>query len=337
LKKRVGRPCSMIRLFVIAITAISGSWNGQLNGQTDTPDKFETVRTHIQAWLGDVSTEGMQLSASRLKETIVDDWSRRKDAYQIVSVRKPEDYGKAGHIPNAKNTYWINIIDDESLAGFDSKKTIVLYCYYGHASMISYTLLELLGYTCRSLNFGMMGWNLDALVKGPWDRKADYEVELTVNESKESYPPPVLSSGQPDTVGIIREAGRNYVSGEGSPVISSSDVKEILDDWDSKKAEYQIVDVRSGSDYEAGHVPHAVNIPWRNIADAENVKKLDPARTVIVYSENGQTGQLAATVLCLLGYHAVDIIFGMMDWNVRFVDSDELWTGAAGYPIELSP
>jgi rhodanese-related sulfurtransferase len=180
----------------------------------------------------------------------------------------------------------------------------------------------------------MMGWNLDALVKEPWDRKADYEVETTVNRSNESYLLPVIASSQPDTKSIIKELARKYLVGEGSPVIISFDVKTIIDDWNSKKVEYQVVDVRSKKDYETGHISHSINIPWVKIAELNNLKKLDPNRTTIVYSENGQTGQLATTVLCLLGYRAVDIKFGMMDWNKAYVDRSKQWDGTADYPVE---
>ncbi len=274
------------------------------------------------------------ISSSNLKETIVDEWDNQNEKYQIVSVRKPEDYDSAGHIPHAINNYWVDILTDESIARLDSNKTLVLYCYYGHGSMISLTMLSLLGYNCYSLNFGMMDWNLDALVKQPYDQKADYEVEHTVNRSNQSYSVPVIMTEQTDAKSIIKEMGKKYLSEEGSPVIRSADVKAIIEDWGAKKVEYQLVDVRSSSDYEAGHVPHSVNIPWAKIAEIENLKKLDPQKIIVVYSENGQVGQLATTVLSLLGYHAVNMLFGMMDWNKAYVDSHKQWDGVANYPVE---
>ena len=200
--------------------------------------------------------------------------------------------------------------------------------------MISLTTLSLLGYRCRSLGFGMMDWNLDALVKEPWDQDADYEVETAVNRPKESYPTPVLTSGQTDARSIIKEMAKRYLSGEGSPVILSSNVKAIIDDWGDKRVAYQIVDVRSKRDYRSGHVPHSINIPWSKIAEIKNLKKLDPNRTIIVCSENGQTGILVSTLLSLLGYQAVAMLFGMMDWNKAYVDRSDRWDGVADYLAE---
>jgi beta-glucanase (GH16 family) len=305
----------------------------QLN-ETENLNKFETLRDYIQTWLSKIDLDKAMMSSSDLKEKIVDDWAKQKDKYQIVSVRKPEDYINAGHIPHAINIYWIDIINDSSLAQLDPHKTQILYCYFGHASMLTYTILSLLGYHCYSLGFGMMDWNLAALVKEPWDQQADYEIETTVNLPKETYPLPTITSDQSDIKSLIKERVNQYFGGEGSPVITSSEVKSISDDWEHKQIKFQIVDVTLQKTYNKGHIPHALNIPLSKIADTVNLQKLDPNRITIVCSDNGQTGQLAATVLNLIGYKSVALRFGMMDWNRAYVDKSHLWDGNASYPIE---
>jgi len=334
MERRTSKGWSARLIAVIAAAIVIGCLSICEAGEKETSDKFEMIRTYIQTWLSEASNDRPIISSSRLKEKIVENWGNQSKKYQIVSVRKPDDYNGAGHIPNAINIYWIDIVTDESLTQLNSQKTLILYCYYGHGSMISSTILSLLGYRCYSLDFGMMDWNLDALVKEPWDQRADYEVETTVNLPNESYPAPAIASDQTDAKSIIKEMARKYLAGEGSPIIRSSGVKAIVDNWDHKKAEYQIVDVRSKRDYETGHIPNAINIPWAEIAEIENLHKLDPHRTVIVCSDNGQTGQLATTVLNLLGYHSVDLLFGMADWNKAYVDNHNQWDGVARYPVE---
>ncbi|OGC95009.1 MAG: hypothetical protein A2W25_02495 [candidate division Zixibacteria bacterium RBG_16_53_22] len=329
-----GWPARLPAIFVAAL--VIGCGNQYDLRKIDASDRFETTRAYIQTWLSKASADSMIISSPRLKATIVDDWDNQKANYQIVSVRNPDDYDTAGHIPNVINIYWVDIVTDENLARLDSSKILILYCYYGHASMISGTILSLLGYKCRSLDFGMMTWNMDALVKAAWDQEAGYEVESDLNKPTEPHAPPIIKSSQGEARAIIKEMARKYFAGEGSPVITSSDVKAIVDNWNRRGAEFQIVDARSKSDYESGHIPHSINIPWASIAESENLRHLDPKRTSIVYSENGQTGQLATTVLSLLGYKAVNMKFGMMDWNKLLVDSSQLWQGAAGYPIERS-
>jgi rhodanese-related sulfurtransferase len=201
--------------------------------------------------------------------------------------------------------------------------------------MLTYTILNLLGYPCCSLDFGMMDWNLNALVKDPWDNKADYEVETTTRNMTEEYAFPDLASDASDATGMIKDAANKYFEREGSPIIRSADVKAVVDRWSDGSSRYQIVDVRSRRDYENGHIANAVNIPLKEIAKRGNLSKMDPAKTIIVCSENGQMGQLACTVLNLLGYRSVNLLFGMMDWNSTCVRGADQWDGVASYTVEL--
>jgi hypothetical protein len=82
-------------------------------------------------------------------------------------------------------------------------------------------------------------------------------------------------------------------------------------------------------------VPRAIRIPWARLADEGVLTQTDPKRITVVGSENGQAGQLVATVLNLLGYPAVALKWGMMDRNAAQVPRARTWTGAAGYPVEV--
>src|SRR5574340_953959 len=62
--------------------------------------------------------------------------------YQIVSVRKPEDYTK-GHIDGAINVLWTDIADN--LDKIDPDKKIVVYCYTGHTGGEAAMFLNLMG------------------------------------------------------------------------------------------------------------------------------------------------------------------------------------------------
>ena len=64
-----------------------------------------------------------------------------------------------------------------------------------------------------------------------------------------------------------------------------------------------------------GHVPGAVNIPWKEIAKSENLAKLPTDENVTVYCYTGHTGQVAATVLGALGYDVSNVKYGMMGWT----------------------
>jgi rhodanese-related sulfurtransferase len=49
----------------------------------------------------------------------------------------------------------------------------------------------------------------------------------------------------------------------------------------------QLVDVLSAKDYDAEHIPGAINIPLKNLT-RETARQLDSARAVIVYCHDYQ-------------------------------------------------
>lgn len=78
----------------------------------------------------------------------------KTDDFYLLDLRRPEDY-KKGHIPGAKNIFWMNILNPENIKKLPKDKKIVLYCYVGHTSSQVLVLLKLLGYDVVGLKFGM--------------------------------------------------------------------------------------------------------------------------------------------------------------------------------------
>ena len=99
--------------------------------------------------------------------------------------------------------------------------------------------------------------------------------------------------------------------------------------------------VRGADHYALGHIPGAINIPWKAIAEPENLAKLPTDQPIVVYCYTGHTGQIATTSLNLLGYDATNLKFGMMGWTE---DDDVLATARYGpdtamrdYRVETEP
>ena len=119
-----------------------------------------------------------------------------------------------------------------------------------------------------------------------------------------------------------------------SPVISAEALYDNLTDGDESN-DPLIISVRSPEHYALGHIQGAVNIPWKNIADPENLAKLPTDRPIVVYCYTGHTGQVAATLLKVFGYDVQNLKFGMMGWTD---DADVLgqpyFSAPAGYPVE---
>jgi rhodanese-related sulfurtransferase len=63
--------------------------------------------------------------------------------------------------------------------------------------------------------------------------------------------------------------------------IDRNEVRSLL------RGDAQLIDVLSAEDYEAEHIPGAINIPLKTLG-RETARRLDPGRTVIVYCHDYQ-------------------------------------------------
>lgn len=82
--------------------------------------------------------------------------------------------------------------------------------------------------------------------------------------------------------------------------ISYDDLKELM----RNKAIY-LIDVRSGQEYEEGHLDGAINIPVYNIENEIQKKVKDKNETIILYCSSGSRSKKAKNILEKLGYTEV--------------------------------
>lgn len=111
------------------------------------PDILEAARDYLQNTKSDwnyITPEKFQDLREKGKD----------DKFFLLDIRRPSDF-KKGHIPGAKNIFWLDILKPENLEKLPKDKTILIYCYVGHTSSQVMTLLKLLGYDVVSLKFGM--------------------------------------------------------------------------------------------------------------------------------------------------------------------------------------
>jgi rhodanese-related sulfurtransferase len=272
------------------------------------------------------------ISADALYENL-NDGDTSNDPF-IVSVRSPDHY-ELGHIPGAINIPWSQIAKPESLAQLPTDQPIVVYCYTGHTGQVAATTLKNLGYDVTNLKFGMMGWtkNDDVLATkrfGPDTDQRDYPLETEANEATGTYDYPALDTGEEDATEIVRAAYDAALT-DWKPVTSADALFDNLNDGDESN-DPLVVSVRSAEHYELGHIPGAINIPWKAIAKPENLAKLPADQQIVLYCYTGHTGQVATTVLKALGYDAVNLKYGMMGWTE---DDDVLAT--ARFDPETQP
>ena len=252
----------------------------------------------------------------------------------IISVRSREHY-ELGHIPGAYNIPWRRIADPEALSALPRDQQIVTYCYTGHTGQVAATVLNILGYDVVNLKFGMMGWTDDAdvLATEPFAAAAGYPAEAEANELIETYQLPTLDTGESDAVSIAQVRAQAFLA-DWAPTISADALFENLNDGDTANDPF-VLSVRSPEHYAIGHVAGAYNIPWREVADVDNLAYLPTDTQIVDYCYTGHTGQVAATVLGVLGYDVTNLKFGMMGWtDDAEVLTTEPFVAPAGYPVE---
>lgn len=112
------------------------------------------------------------------------------------------------------------------------------------------------------------------------------------------------------------EAPDTYLSSGKAPNISAEELYELLYD-DNPDNDSFILSVRSHEYYEKGHIPGAINIPWRQVAKKSNLARLPKDRQIVVYCYTGHTASQITALLNILGYDAINLKFGMTSWTIN--------------------
>lgn len=79
-----------------------------------------------------------------------------------------------------------------------------------------------------------------------------------------------------------------------------------------------IVDVRSQSEYESGHVPGALHLPFYAMWSRHTEMKAKPENPIVLYCEHGPRAGIAKFALWMLGYTNIAYLDGHMSgWKER--------------------
>jgi len=73
-----------------------------------------------------------------------------------------------------------------------------------------------------------------------------------------------------------------------------------------------VVDARSSGEYEAGHIPGAINIPWWSVPARHCNLPLAGEELLIIYCEHGFRARLAKLAFRVLGYQEILYLEGHM-------------------------
>ena len=92
--------------------------------------------------------------------------------------------------------------------------------------------------------------------------------------------------------------------------ITAEEAKQIMDSEEG----YIILDVREQDEYDAGHIPGAILIPYTQIKEKANEMLTDKDQLILVYCRSGRRSKIAAETLVELGYTNIKEFGGIIDW-----------------------
>ena len=93
--------------------------------------------------------------------------------------------------------------------------------------------------------------------------------------------------------------------------ISGAEAKALMD----SESGYIILDAREQYEYDEGHIPGSILIPYDKIADCAEKELLDKDQLILVYCRSGRRSKFAAEELVKLGYTNIKEFGGIIDWE----------------------
>ena len=97
--------------------------------------------------------------------------------------------------------------------------------------------------------------------------------------------------------------------------ITGAEVKALMD----RESGYVILDVREQYEYDEGHIPGAILIPYGEIEDCAEKELPDKDQLILVYCRSGRRSKIAAEELVKLGYTNVKEFGVIIDWEYDIV------------------
>ena len=92
--------------------------------------------------------------------------------------------------------------------------------------------------------------------------------------------------------------------------ITAEEAKRIMDSEEG----YIILDARTQEEYDQGHIPGAIVISHKEIAEKAKEVLTDKDQLILVYCRSGRRSKLAAEALVELGYTNIKEFGGIIDW-----------------------
>ncbi|GIX04063.1 MAG: MBL fold hydrolase [Planctomycetaceae bacterium] len=99
---------------------------------------------------------------------------------------------------------------------------------------------------------------------------------------------------------------------ESIPRLTAVELEEQL----SREAAPLVVDVRTAKEWQAGHIPHSVNIPLHQLR--QRLSEVPSDRPVVVHCEGGYRSAIGCSLLAQAGRRNIsDLVGGFKAWNAH--------------------
>jgi rhodanese-related sulfurtransferase len=270
----------------------------------------------------------------------------------IVDVRsgnteQPDPY-TSGHIPGSFSVPWRSIADSNSLRKLDKSRTIALVSDTGMTGAMAAAVLGVLGYDTYDLEWGMTAWTGDPLAAPGkynkdrdtvWDWGGSYRAVCPISEPTDTYDFPALNNtDSTDSLSIIQAAAIKWLSSgkrenmaclELYHALHFTEIGDPLYFFTNPVAPTEnpfsvpfILDVRDDDTYQNGHLCGALHFAYQNLFKPENLKRLPPDRQILVYSDTGHESGAVTALLCMLGYDAINLKWGIAGWSLSLPGKD---------------
>ncbi|MFP4334244.1 MAG: rhodanese-like domain-containing protein [Wenzhouxiangella sp.] len=115
--------------------------------------------------------------------------------------------------------------------------------------------------------------------------------------------------GSQSLEGDIERVGSAIARGEAQISIPDLSHKVIEDHGD-----FVLIDLREAADFEAFHIPGAVNVSAMEIVRPEKAREVAGGRQIILYGDSTVAASQASAVLQVAGFNALALAAGFDDW-----------------------
>ena len=127
----------------------------------------------------------------------------------------------------------------------------------------------------------------------------------------------LTACGDDSSIGIIGGA-----DGPTSIIVAEKGEKAMYEQITAEEAkkimasgeEHIILDTREQDEFDEGHIPGAILIPYTEIENKAEEMLPDKDKLILVYCRSGRRSKIAAESLAKLGYTNVKEFGGIIDW-----------------------